>query len=103
MKLMREAPYGLLVEACRRYTRFGVRQGKGIEDAWTGLGFRSEYRPLIESGLMVWACSEPAPRCMGWLKLTPRGAGIVQAWIGAGFNFETIETGGDLPPRPAAR
>ena len=69
----------LLLEAKRRYTLFYPEEE--LMEAWTGLGYRSDYKPALEAGLMEWALHEPAFRCMGWLRLTESGAKIVQAWL----------------------
>ena len=72
----------LLLEAKRRYTLFSPREGlEDLADAWTGLGHRSDYKPVLDAGLMEWVFQEPYPRCMGWLRLTESGAKIVQAWL----------------------
>lgn len=70
----------LLREALRRYIHF--YSGWELTDAWTGLGNRSTYKPVLEAGLMEWcATGGPKPRCTGWLRLTETGAVIVQAWL----------------------
>jgi len=87
------AQHRLLCEALRRFECFAVRRygRKWTPDdllrAWTGLGTRSEYRPVINAGLMRSAActSSPAPRCTGWWSLTAAGAEIVLAWHEAGF------------------
>lgn len=71
---------GLLREALRRFLRWGHEYGGDLLQAWTGLGHRTGYKPVLDAGLMEWV-REPAPRCMGWLRLTPAGAEIVQGWI----------------------
>ena len=68
----------LLQEAVRRYIKFSC--GRGLIEAWTGLGTRSTYEPVLDIGLMEWV-REPKPRCTGWLRLTEAGATIVQEWI----------------------
>lgn len=69
----------LLLEAMRRYTLFYPEEE--LMDAWTGLGHRTTYEPVLSAGLMEWALHEPAFRCMGWLRLTESGGKIVQAWL----------------------
>ncbi len=85
----------LLCEALRRYTRF--HPGEDMEMAWTGLGFASEYKPVVDAGLMRFA-HHYQPRCNGWLIMTEGGAAIVKVWISQGYTYERIERG-DLPPR----
>ena len=74
------AQRALLLEAMRRYTRF--HPGEDPTKAWTGLGYYTDYKPVLSTGLMEWCASgKPPPRCMGWLRLTEAGATIVQAWL----------------------
>ena len=68
----------LLREALRRYVQFHA--GEELTTAWTGLGFRTDYKPVLDAGLMEWVYRW-RPRCMGWLRLTEAGARIVQAWL----------------------
>ena len=68
----------LLLEAMHRYVRF--HSGEDLTKAWTGMGGRAVYGPVLESGLMEWV-DEPAPRCIGWLRLTEAGAKIVEVWL----------------------
>lgn len=68
-----------LLEAKHRYTSFHPEEE--LTDAWTGLGSRADYKPVLSAGLMEWALHEPALGCMGWLRLTESGAEIVQAWL----------------------
>lgn len=69
----------LLQEALRRHIHF--YSGWELTDAWTGLGCRTAYKPVLSAGLMTWVHDEPRFRCMGWLRLTESGAEIVQAWL----------------------
>ena len=70
----------LLREALRRYIHF--YSGWELTEAWTGLGNRSTYGPVLKAGLMEWcATGGPKPRCAGWLRLTEAGAKVVQAWL----------------------
>jgi len=63
---------GALKEATRRYKQF--HSGEVVTEAWTGLGFISDYKDVIKAGYMVWHDNEtPPPRCMGWLTLTDKG------------------------------
>ena len=71
----------LLQEALRRYVQFRAYAGEELTDAWTGLGYRTDYKPVLDAGLMEWALRKPAFRCLGWLRLTEAGAKIVQAWL----------------------
>jgi len=68
----------LLGEAAYRYTRFS--RGRSLTEAWTGLGSRTTYEPVLDAGLMEWI-HEPAPGRPGWLRLTEAGAKIIQEWI----------------------
>lgn len=60
----------LLIEAIRRFDMH--HSTKNPLDAWTGLGFLTYYNPVLDAGLMTWV-EKPAPRCMGWLRLTEKG------------------------------
>lgn len=80
--------YGCLVEALRRYTRF--HEDKPILQAWTGLGFRSEYKQAQENGYMR-INGNYSKRCLCWWVLTEKGAAIVQQWLDWGYTYETIE------------
>jgi len=81
----------LLCEALRRYTRFHNKES--LTQAWTGLGFPSEYKMAIKAGLMDYVFDNRTPRIMHWYKLTDRGAEIVQDWLDLGFTYEDIESG----------
>ena len=101
------AQHGLLCEALRRFECFAVRRDKcrwtpdDLLRAGTGLGTRSEYRPVIDAGLMRGAaCTlSPAPRCIGWWSLTETGARIVLAWHEAGFGCNNGYELTAIPPR----
>ena len=69
----------LLQEAMRRYIHF--YSGWELTDAWTGLGYRTTYEPVLSTGLMTWIHNKPGRWQMGWLRLTESGAKIVQAWL----------------------
>lgn len=94
MKKLSRKQHELLVEALRRYTAFN--KGKSLTEAWTGLGYATDYMPVLKNGLMRRA-SNAYPRALSWWKLTDKGAEIVKAWIDDGYNFKTIDKG-DLPP-----
>jgi len=69
----------LLLEAARRWLKaVQADKKKNITDAWTGLGFRSEYKCVSDAGLMEDATNCP-PMTQTWRKLTERGAQIVQS------------------------
>jgi len=69
----------LLLEAMRRYVQF--HSGEELTKAWTGLGYYTKYKPVLDTGLMEWVYDQPPPRCMGWLRLTEAGAKIVEVWL----------------------
>jgi len=52
--------------------------------AWTGLGYKTVYRSVVDAGLMRWVRGEPRDRHVGWLRLTEAGAKIIQQWIDEG-------------------
>lgn len=52
--------------------------------AWTGLGHKTTYRPVVDAGLMRWVGGEPRDRHIGWLCLTQAGARIIQQWLDEG-------------------
>ena len=90
----------LLCEALRRHTRFnlhGTDLRKPLTEAWTGLGSYSEYRTVLDAGLMTYA-TRPNPGYITWWKLTESGAKIVQYWLDQGFTYEDIEADNG-PPR----
>jgi len=95
MKMSRKGEHWCLVEALRRYLRF--HHDCPITQAWTGLGSKTQYRQALEAGLMTYATT-PHPGYMTWWRLTERGAGIVMAWIGAGWTVERVERGDTPPP-----
>src|SRR5512133_941492 len=73
----------LLFEAYRRNDMIesghdAVEQRKPLVGRWLGLGTEPAYRPVLDAGLMTWACGVPAKRCMGWLKLTDKGAATMK-------------------------
>lgn len=63
----------LMEEARRRFESFGLRQGRTLKDAWTGLGFPSEYKSVVEAGLMTPVGGKTTPRVLNWYRLTPKG------------------------------
>lgn len=61
-----------LIEAHRRLTTF--HRGEPPLEAWSGLGTRTDYKQVLESGMMDWTGGMlPPTRCMGWLVLTSKG------------------------------
>jgi hypothetical protein len=76
----------LLKEAQRRYLRF--RRDESLTEAWTGLGSRATYEPVLKAGLMEWIFECPPPRIIEWLRLTESGAEIVQDWMDKEVNRE---------------
>lgn len=99
MKLTNQV-YWNLVEAVRRFTRFGKTYRKPtLTGAWTGLGFKSDYQETVDKGYMVLdGQKEFNFRSMAWLRLTPKGAEIVQRWLDQGFSYKNIEAG-EYPDR----
>lgn len=85
----------LLTEALRRWQQFNHTGGNTLTTAWTGLGYASDYKPVVDAGLMEFI-GKYEKRCMGWLRLTEAGAAIVQQWIDegkvapSGPNYEPI-------------
>jgi len=84
----------LLLEALRRYTRFGKPEGKTLIGAWTGLGAMTTYAPCLNVGLMTYATS-PNPGYSTWWRLTDKGAKIVQVFLDNGYNYQNVENGFD--------
>lgn len=68
----------LLEEALRRYWLFA--DGKPLDQAWTGLGYKSDYKSVVNAGLMA-PIGPDVPRGLRWFKLTQAGAALVQQWI----------------------
>jgi len=54
---------------------------KNLGDARIGFGNRTMFKHCIDGGYMEWWNGEPAPRKKAWVKLTEKGATIVQHWI----------------------
>ncbi len=77
----------LLTEALRRWQNFGPPHtgGDTLTTAWTGLGYASQYKPVVDAGLMEFI-GKYEKRCLGWLRLTEAGAAIVQQWIDDGVS-----------------
>ena len=82
--------YESLIEAARRYSRFA--NGQSLTEAWTGLGTENEYRAALRGKYMELVHGKN-PRYAVWLKLTPKGAAIVQGWLDQGFDYVAIEAG----------
>jgi hypothetical protein len=101
LRPLRDEAYLALLEALRRYLQF--HSGCPLTSAWTGLGPPSAYKVAVEFGLMEYASDShnphPTPKVSNWWRLTPLGAGIVAAWIGAGYTAEKLGHN-DNPPRP---
>lgn len=70
-----------LWEALRRYQNFGLRDGKTLEQAWTGLGAPSTYKDVVKAGVMVPACGPERARASNWYRLTPLGIRVMLAWL----------------------
>lgn len=87
---MKQVEVDLLLESLRRYTRF--HSGEPLTECSTGLGYKSQYEPVLNSGYMTWTYEPPSPRCVGWLKLTDKGAEVVQDWLNRGFSYEDVES-----------
>jgi len=51
--------------------------GQTLTTAWTGLGTKTDYKGALEHGIMEWATTAPAPRCIRWLRLTDKGAAML--------------------------
>ena len=101
MKL-KQTQYNNLVEALRRFDLFHSQED--ITKAWTGLGFLSEYKSSVQTGLMKLALMEfdnpnkkPTPHIMHWWSLTEKGAKIVKHWKDKGYNYSDIASNRRLP------
>jgi len=78
MKL-KSAEKQLLFEAYRRNEMADSHErSKPLSQRWLGLGTEAAYREALDAGLMTWANSVPAHRCMGWLVLTKKGIQAMQ-------------------------
>ena len=74
------APAGrLLWEAMRRILCLGEK--KSLDDYFIGLGFPSEYKAGVQSGLFVPSYGTSKPRIMAWYKLTSLGQQIIKQMI----------------------
>lgn len=92
----------LMIEAARRWlqeTRYlyvdtvearaaftAANQEKRMVEAWTGVGTKSEYRTVVNGGLMAinLGCRHRSTR---WFRMTEKGAALVQRWIHAGLHL----------------
>ena len=84
----------LMLEAIRRLEQFHPNEDPLA--AWSGLGTRTDYKPALDAGLMEWA-SAPAPRCMGWLRLTEKGLAEVDQIRGETTGWVTAIDNMDAP------
>jgi len=74
------APEGcLLWEAMRRMLCMG--QKKSVDDNMLGLGYKTDYKSGIKTGLFVPSFGQNKDRCKGWYKLTPLGQKLVKQLI----------------------
>jgi len=64
--------------------------GKSLTEAWTGLEYASYAKAVTDAGLMVFI-GKYAPRSLGWMRLTDKGAAIVQKWLDAGYTYKDVE------------
>lgn len=89
----------LLCEALRRFECFHRDQKwtiKNLTEAWTGLGSKTNYKPVLNAGLMVIAGTY-YKGVSNWFRLTNTGAKIVKKWHDAGYvckNYELVS----MPP-----
>ena len=97
MPTLSKHQYGAMVEALRRWTRFG--KSDDPKAYWTGLGFETEYKAAVKAGLMV-RDGHYGPRCMGWYNVTDKGAAVLRQWRALGIDYQAIESDTDnrLPP-----
>lgn len=89
MRKLTERQKAYLLEALRRYTRF--HNGEELIKAWTGLGSYTQYKSVVDAGLMT-RVHAPNPGYMVWWKLTDKGAAIVQRWLDAGITYKEVES-----------
>jgi len=75
----------LMNEAIRRYCLFHA--GEPLRNAWVGLGTVSEYKSVLDDGLMIFHDGKkPYKRCRGWLVLTDKGVTLFLQMIAAHMN-----------------
>lgn len=79
--LLREAYRRWMLPRAEKTATSGVA-AKCITNAWTGLGSATEYKPVLDAGLMVQAHGPHPGHCIWW-KLTEKGvlAMIMLGWI----------------------
>lgn len=81
---LNRSEYWILLEALRRYLKFNDLN-KSITECWTGLGYQSQVKSVVEKGYMNWISGQPYKRCLGWLQLTEKGSKIILKWIEEGY------------------
>ena len=86
MKKISRASHILLEEALRRYMCFHINRDKSLRSAWTGLGYKTNYKPALTAGLMTWVHGPPLRCHKGWLHLTGLGVHIVKYWMEHGHD-----------------
>ena len=90
----------LLVEALRRWDRFGRMENKPLAVAWTGLGTATDYKSVSPEYMS--SVHGHSHRHDQWWKLTEKGAAIVQFWYDMGYRHYHIE-GELLPPTDGSK
>lgn len=102
---MKVKTFDCLTEALRRhFLNSDLNRRKVITEQWLGLGTEADYRPAIQEGYMTWISGQPAPRIMGWLKVTEKGAAVLEKMksLGVtekdfwGYNFTGLEKIGNI-------
>lgn len=103
--------HGCLCEALRRFECFAVKGSHGrfrwnladIQRAWTGLGYKTEYKQAVADGYMIPLRHQTIqPRCLTWFTLTEKGARIILYWHRKGFKCEDHELKTTPPMKVAA-
>jgi hypothetical protein len=90
----------LLCEAVRRITRASSTNSGG---AFHGLGYPTDYRPVINAGWMRPTRKEE-PKELRWYTLTDSGWVLVNRLLDSGLNYRHIEAGTlTAPPRPVSQ
>jgi len=82
----------LICEAVRRITSFA--EGAPTAGHWCGLGYMTDYKPVIVAGWMEPVPYPKQPNIKGilrWYRTTPAGAAIVSNLLATGLTYKHIE------------
>jgi len=85
---MNKSQFNCMAEALRRCVVFHPEEH--IKDVWSGLGTYTNYKSVLDSGMMQYAHVKN-PRYKNWFSLTDKGCKIVQYWIDKGYGAHSFD------------